>query len=419
MGGRLTAVAALLLAAILLSGCNGSKETDQVAYVVGIGLDKAEDRKIRVTYQLAIPRILGGEKSDGSESTTSIITLKTANLAEAYNLIGTQVSRSTNTAHARMFIIGSELAKEGVGDFIASFTRYREFRGTMYFLTVKDGTAEEFIGSLKSVLEVLPSKYVEGMMLTAEESGYYAPTFIHHFVTRLKGGTAAPYTALVAVNPMTGRDRPSNPKISGERAEEYTAGNTPVTGKAVPANFAGSALYREGKLVGTLTTNETRMAEILQGRLKRSFLPLTDPLAPDEAVNVRFRLKEKPQIRAALQEGRFHVMVHLEGEITSIPSGIHYEAPEFSKRLEDQVSAYVHDHIMQMIVKTQELKCDVAGFGYSARHLYYSYPEWRKASATWNEEYGRAEIAVEVKTSLRRTGLLWQTRPNFRDQSGQ
>ena len=422
MGGRLKALTILLLAALLLSGCNGSKETDEVAYIIGVGLDKAEDRKIKVTFQVAIPHTLGSEKGlEDPQAAARQVTYTAPNLAEAYNLADIQLSRSSNTSHTKMVVFGSELAKDGVGDFMASFLRYREYRGTVYILTVKDGTAEDFIRNIRSSLELLPSKYVEGVMLIGKETGYYPTSYIHTFYTRLTGKSAAPYTALVAVNPMTGRDRPEGILLPGEIAKEYTAGNIPTQGKVIPVNFAGTALFREDKMVGTLTTEETRMLQILLGHLKRAFQPMVDPLAPDKPMNVRIRLREKPKIDAALRDGRyqFHVAVHLEGEITSIPSGINYENSESRKQIEDYLSKLIQAELMKVLAKTQQLQSDVVGFGYYARHLYGSYPQWQKAREHWIEDYSQAEITVTVKTSLRRAGLMWQTLPIFSDSSGE
>ncbi len=151
MRGRVAALAVLLLAALVLSGCNGSKETDDVLYVIGIGIDKADNRMIKVTFQFAIPRALGaGGSSGGSDSkeTSAIITFTAPSIAEAYNQANVILSRIPNFSHARMFIVGTELAKDGVGDVMASLNRYRQFRGSMYLLTVKDGTAEDFMKHL-------------------------------------------------------------------------------------------------------------------------------------------------------------------------------------------------------------------------------------------------------------------------------
>ena len=423
MGGRVAALVVLLLAALVLSGCNGSKETDDIVYIIGVGLDKADNRMIKVTFQFAVPRALGagGGGGGGSDSreTSAMASFTAPSIAEAYNQATTVLSRMPNSSHARMFIIGTELAKDGVGDIIASLGRYRQFRGSMYLLTVKDGTAEDFMKNLKSVLEILPSKYVEGMMLTSQESGYYPASSIHHFYARIKGKTASPYTALVAINPMTGKDRPGGRMIPGEKAEEYTAGNLPISGSIIPANFAGTALYCTDKLVGVLTTEETLMAQLLTGELKRTFLPLADPLAPDKPMNTIIKLREKPKITPSLTDGRyrFDVAITIEGEITSIPSGIHYEETTLRLQLEDHISAILRQNILKMLTKTQELRSDIVGFGYYARRLYETYPQWDQARERWEQDYSQAEIQVKVTTKIRRSGLTWKTMPIFSDPS--
>ena len=422
MRGRVAALAVLLLAALVLSGCNGSKETDDVLYVIGIGIDKADNRMIKVTFQFAIPRALGtGGSSGGSDSkeTSAIITFTAPSIAEAYNQANVILSRIPNFSHARMFIVGTELAKDGVGDVMASLNRYRQFRGSMYLLTVKDGTAEDFMKHLESILEILPSKYVEGMMLKSQEAAYFPDSSIYHFYNRLTGKSASPYTALVALNPLTGRDRPGGSKISGEKSEEYTAGNLPISGNIIPVNFAGTALYCTDKLVGVLTTEETLMVQILTGDLKRTFLPLADPLVPDKPINIIIKLREKPKITSSLTEGRYRfvVSVTLEGELTSIPSGIHYEQSNYRVQLENQISTVVGQNLLKMIHKTQKLRSDITGFGYYARHLYGTYPQWLQAREHWEEDYGQAEIEVTVTTKIRRAGLMWKTMPIFSDPS--
>ena len=420
MRGRVAALAVLLLAALVLSGCNGSKETDDVLYVIGIGIDKADNRMIKVTFQFAIPRALGtGGSSGGSDSkeTAATVSVTAPSVAEATNQINTISSRVPNFSHARMFIIGTELAKDGIGDIMASINRYRQNRGSMYILTVKDGTAADVMNNLKSAMEILPSKYVESMMLSSGESGYYPASLLHEFYTRLKSKSASPSTALVALNSLTGQHRPGGSKIPGEKAEEYTAGNLPISGKVLPANFAGTALYRSDKLVGFLTTEETLIVHLATGKLKRTLLSLADPLAPEKAVNIIIKLREKPTITPSLTDGRyrFDVSLTLEGEFTSIPSGIHYEQSAFRLQLEDHISAIVRQNILKMLAKTQELHSDVAGFGYYARHLYGTYAQWQQARVHWEEDYGQADIQVQVTTKLRRTGLMRQTEPIFPD----
>lgn len=406
----------VLCITLVLAGCNGSKETDDVTYILAIGIDKSRGSMLKVTYQYAISSALAKEASDGSQDKFGTTTFIAPSIAESLNLMGAFSSRLPNLSHVKMLVIGEEAAKSGVADVLASFSRYREFRDTVSIITVKDGTAAEILTNLKAVVELLPSKFVENMMLKAPDIGYTPPSLIQDFNSRLKGKSGAPYTALVAMNPVTGRNVPTGEKAEGEKAEEYTAGNLPTKGKSVPISFAGTALYRDDKLVGTLTTEETRMMMILTGELGRVFMTVSDPQVPDKPVNVFIRLRQKPTITASHEDGvyKFDVSVQLEGDITSLPSGVHYEDPKVKVQLDDQVSDVIAQSMRKMLRKTQDLGSDVVGFGFHARHLYATYPQWQEAAERWNDDYRRADIRLTVKTTLRRSGLMWQTTPVYK-----
>lgn len=413
MGYRKVLVTALLLISLLLTGCNGARETDEVAYVIGIGFDKHKDEMIKVTYQIAIARALGGEGSASSKESTVLLSVIAPSHAEARTLLKTTLGRTPNLSHNKVFFIGEELAKGGIGYVTAPLIRHRDFRGSMYLVTIQNGTAEDFIKKMQPKLEILPSKYVETMMLTSNEAGYYPQSFLHDFYSRLKGKSAAPYTALAALNSPSGRNAPEGVRSKGDKAFEYTAGNIPMTNHEATINFAGIALYKDDKMVGTLTTEETRMVQILSNKFPRGFLVISDPQSPKKLLHLNMRLGEAPKIKASVADKKyfFDVSVLLEGEITAIASATNYERPDLRQVLEEHISETIRHDIMKMLVKTQRLKADVVGFGYHARTLYATFPEWRSIGEDWNDHYSEAEIRVTVSTKIRRSGLMWQTTP--------
>lgn len=403
----------LVALALLTAGCSGARETDEVGYVIAMGIDKAPEKdKINVTYQLAIPRALAGTSDSESKEATEIITITANTAVEARNLLNTSIARVPNLSHIKVIILGEAIARQGVGDFVAPLQRFREFRGSMYVVVAHDSTAEDFIKKLTPRLEILPSKYMETMMLSNTENGYYGRSFLHDFYNRLKGGSAAPYATLVAVNPMDGKDLPTDKKRAGEKNDEYTAGNIPLTGEKAAANFAGLALFKADKMVGTLTNEECRMVSLLQGKnAPTCFLAVTDPNVPEKAVNIIFRLGRKPNTEITRQDGRFilDVNVMLEAEITSIPSAINYEMAGYKEQLEEQISQVVQGEMMNMLDKTRFLGTDPVGFGYQARALFRTFDEWREIN--WSESYSKAEFRVKVTTKIRRSALMWQSSP--------
>jgi len=405
---RLMLLTGLLIISILLSGCNGARELDQRANVVVIGLDKTEEEgMIRVSYQIAVPQIEDG-KSDARKATL-IITNTASSFAETRNLLNSEIALQPSVAHTKVIVIGEELARMGLDNAMSALMRYHEFRGSL-FVVVARGTAQNILEKNKPALTTSITKYYEEMLATGEDAGYFLGTSLHQYYTRRKSHSGQPYMALVAINPESGEGEISTKKVPGGKSDGFKAGDIPRSGGNA-MEFAGTALFSGDKMVGTLSTTETRMLAILLGRYSHGFLGVKDPLDSKSDVNVNLRLGSKPQLKVALVEGRpvIHVHILLEGEFSSIGSGINYEEEEYLDLLEAQINKVYQQEMMNFIKRTQELSADVVGFGYYLRPAFQSNKEYEDYK--WNEKYYQAEVNVEVKTKIRRSGLMLRTVP--------
>lgn len=410
-------IVVLLALSLLISGCVGSRETDDIAYVIAVGLDKAGEGMLEVTYQIALPRGQsgGGHGGGGEDKNFILSTVKATNLAEARNLLTSTMGRFPSLAHVKAFIIGEEFARQGIGDLIGPVMRFREFRGSIILIVVKD-TAKEFMNENNPKIETQLSKYYEGILFEDRESGFFLQTDIHDFYTRLKNPIGSPYAVYAGLNPRTGKSHPAGPKVSPEKTEEYTPGGVARSGEQNRPEFLGTALFRADKMVGSLTNEETRAVEILQGEFTRGFLVVEDPLMPKSSVNISLRLGQEPKIKLRMSGGKvsINVKVRLEGEITSIPSGINYEVEEYRKLLEAQISILMKYQMQKMLQKAQELRSDPVGF------IAYMRPEFKTdddlMQADLTELYSQAEFNLDVKTAIRRSGLMWRSTQIFGKQ---
>ena len=409
-------ITALLIGVMLLcSGCYGARETEDVAYVLVIGIDRTADGQLKATYQIARPRGAGGENGGGGgggkgEGGTWVInTFIAPTPSESRMLLKSTMSRFPNIGHVCALIIGEAAAREGIGNLMAYFMRSRDFRGTM-LLIVAEGTAEEYIKENNPKLETNVSKYYE-TLLSNMESGYYLRTDLHEFYLGLKAEGLSPYAAYSAANRLRGSDRPAAPPTPEQMGKPYLAGDLPRTGQGNPTEFAGLALFRGDRMVGVLDSDETRAVSILRGKGVRGYVGVVDPLKPEQYINIAFRLGDKPQINAALNDGNplYNVSVFLEAEILGIPSGINYELNENRVLLENQISQLFAGQIARMLRHTQTLGCDPVGFGLRLRPKFSDYNAFKQADFT--ALYQAAEIQVQVTTRIRRTGLDWQTSP--------
>lgn len=407
---RVKLLSALLLFCLLMSGCNGARETDAVAYVLAVGVDAAADNQLSVTYLIAIPRALGsGGESGGGEKVVEKVTVKAPSLVEAQTLLNASVGRAPNLSHVKIWVVGEKLARQGLANLIGPLTRFREFRGSMY-LVVARGTAKEFIDMNNPELELLPSRWAEGVLGISSESGYYLSSQLHDFYVRLKEPGGAPCTVLAGINPDTGKDKPSAAPTLPDRTPGYLPGDIAREG-GNPAALAGTAVFKGDKMIGMLTNVETRMLAILMGNFPKGFLTLADPRVPDQNVYLLMRLGSAPKIDVSLIDDvpEINIEVLIECELSSISSGTNYEADELRPEIEQQVSKAISLEMKNMLVKTQELEADVVNFGKYLRPKVRNYDEF--SAIDWNRLYPQAQIHIKVDAKLRRTGLMYKTMP--------
>lgn len=403
----------MLLVCVLLTGC-GARETDEVAWVITMGLDKADDGDLLVTYRIAIPNALAaGSEGGAGKETSTIETIKAPSLAESRNLLNTSLSRSVSLSHLTAIVIGEDLARSGVQDVLAPVMRFREYRGSI-FLIVARGQAKEVFEKNKPKIETLVSRWVHNSMQSTKETSYFLPVNLHQFYTRLKSNSGAPLAVGYGINPLTGQDS-GHDTPAGDKVKMYLPGDLPRQG-GNPIEFVGAAVFKEDKLVGFLETEETRALSIVLDEFPRGFMVLNDPLSPQHSVNVNVRNGRTPKISVDIsgEHPSINLDVFLEGEITAIPTGISYESTEYLTLLETQVSNVTHENIKNMLLRTQEWGADVVDFGYFIRPKFATLEELRNYG--WDKQFHQATFTIQVHTELRRTGLMRKTTPIRREQ---
>lgn len=405
---KLVLIIALVL---LLPGCWGYREVDEVAYIITLGLDKGEGNLLNLTAQVAVPQVIGGNAEGGSRGEgqpSEIISVEAATILGGLQMLSTSLSRRPSLQHTRSIVFSEELAREGIGHLLAPIVRFREFRRNT-FVAISRGNAREFLEKGQPVLETNPAKFAELLVATTRYTGFSPESQLHLFYNAAKSEAEQPVAMLVAV----GGDGIKENGREGRKHSEgvFLAGAVPREG-GNEIEIMGAAVFRGGRMVGTLTGDETIIYNMVRGKFKQGIFSFPDPNEPSRFIILNLLAERPTNINVSLKEQGpvIDVNISLEAEFISIQSNIHYDTSERYAEAEQVISRMLKLHADRLVRKTQkDFESDIFGFGKQARLNFLTWQQWEEYN--WLDMYPGAQVNVHFDIDIRRIGLLREMEP--------
>ncbi|MEH7236109.1 Ger(x)C family spore germination protein [Bacillus sp. JJ1562] len=393
---KVTRLSLIFSILFLLVGCWDMEEIDRRAYVLGIGLDKSDVKGfLKITYLISNPEagsaLNGG--GGGNEPTHEIITLNASSFIQSENLANAVIAKGITYDILDYFVVSEELARDK--DFIRYFydaTKDRDVRRDSKLIVTKE-KASTFIEQNKPKLETRRHEYFETLFKNATEIGFIPNSEINNFF-RI---TEADADLFISAYVTTEQD-----EITAKKNEDQhlIAGKMKVTGKTNPAQFLGSAVFKEGQMIGKLSVQETRLRQMLNKYVEKpSFLvSIPDPFIKDYWITARFTQVYSPQITVDVskQAPIIKVKLPIQADILTDHSMVNYaDDEEKRKELKNHIINGFEQRINDLVKRTQEeFKADLFGFSRVARRHFSSIPQWEKYD--WMTSYSDANISVTV-----------------------
>lgn len=151
---RILGVLVVLSILPLLSGCWERRELNQIAFVLGMGIDKAKNG-YQVSMQAVIPSDIEA-KGGGGGTTVTLYTCQGSTLYEAWRNFTLVSPREGYVGHVRVLVLGEELARSGIAETLDALKRSREMRTDYYVMVAKNAKASEVL-SVLTPLEKIPA----------------------------------------------------------------------------------------------------------------------------------------------------------------------------------------------------------------------------------------------------------------------
>jgi Ger(x)C family germination protein len=410
----------VLAGATFSTGCYDRVELEGMAFVVALGLDKGPNNTIDVTVRIAVPGEMGGSNGASSNAAqlggSRPITVRANTIAGALTLLNSTVERRVSLLHLTTIMIGENVAKEGVLNYVGPLVRMRDFRRTVTFFVVP-GEAREIFTSNQPVLEKSMSRFHESISEISRYTGLSLSNKLHDFMIATEEPNEDPVAPVMAINQKV-KQQSQDSGTNGQQAQTGTREET-MTGKKVSfkpgevvrmggnsLDFIGSALFRKDKLITYLDGLETRMLLMIRGELLRTQMDFPDPQQKDKFEVIEIKHARSPDLEINLDSDPIRISIRqkLEGDLIGVQSSIDYTEENNMRVLEKSVSTTLQNMEKQLMERIfHEYQAAPFMLFRHARSQFSTVQELEEYP--FREKLKTADVSVQVDLNIRRIGV--------------
>lgn len=272
----------LFAVVLLFSGCYDSREINETAYIIALGVDRTDKNAYTYTFQLANPLEMASgventEKKNPDSSVQNFV-VTAPDFYIAKNQLNNLLSKNVDMSHLKLIVFSKALENSEFLQHSQFLMHERQVRPHTN-VAVSTDTAEDFIKSVSPTLEANTAKYYELMGLRSDN--LYAPSVtISAFLDELSLDDGA------AALPLAHSAAKSNNNATEITDFWISTDNSQIQGN--DASMQGMAIFKSGEITGYMDCDSALIFNILSGKIKTCTVTLKNPA--DKTSNLVFRL---------------------------------------------------------------------------------------------------------------------------------
>jgi spore germination protein KC len=353
----------------MTTGCWDRREMDDLALIMGSGVDLTDSGLVEVSYQIALPTgIPSAVKSGGSQKQVVVISAKGNDLQEALGRVQQQMSRYV--------LIGENYARHGLNQIQDLFTRFPETRYNSYVLTAYGATAKEIL-SAPYPMELIPALAISKIQSSRQSFSVKFDQFLEAFSSP---GTSPVTAAIRIVRKGTNQE-----SVAIDRAAVYL-GN----------KLSGFTEPEELELLRWWIGDPYRLGFTIRAEPEdRDYKGTISVKASESEVHVHTKIIDgHPQAKV-----KFHTVV----KVVSNNTRLNLDNVKNRKNIEQLFSTKLQERIEGLLTHVQkEMKSDIFSLGEELHieHPYY----WKTIQDSWSEVFPEMKVDVEVEFHIEQLG---------------
>jgi len=384
---RLKVLCAIVALCLALPGCTPIRQVENQAYAIVLGVDM-EQGVCEIT--VLIPKIGGSSASaQGDQSTMAsgytVASARGPNYAEALENLKIALTRRLNLTQIKMVVVSENMARQD--DFLDVMTAlaqtYQLYTAANF--VVCEGNAKEFVSTQQPVIGTRISRALTARFESYEELGYIpSSTFADVWYDSLSVYSDPMATYASLASPDQENSKPQNDSSEAGKSGANSAVSVSGEIAQLPVEsentsfFYGSALFENGKMVGSLSGRQMQWISLIRGNLY--------------AMNVSqghhsVQLRRKSPTRIQVDLSQNPIVISLDVSL-SVANNAQYSDLQ-------AIYDFISDGIMDVINKCQSVACDPFGFANEAAMKFLTMEQW--LAFPWREAYKHANIQLNLE----------------------
>jgi spore germination protein KC len=390
---KMKRVAIILILAIFCltaSSCWSRRELNQLAIVVGLGIDKVGDQ-----YQVSLQMVNPSEVATQGEGTgrTPVILYKEKGktIFETIRRLTTLTPRKAFFAHLQMMVISEEVAREGVKKVLDFFWRDHEIRFDFFLVIARKRKAEDVLHVLTK-LERIPSRKLYSSLETAEK--YWAPVeaaTMDRFVRSLLSEGITPT--------LTGLTVEGNPQLGAQKE------NIENLSRNVTLKYSGLAVFKEDRLVGWLDEMESKGRNYIHDKVNSTVGSIPCPQEKKKLLTVEI-IRSDTEVIGKIESGKpaIYIDLSMETNLSEVQcSKLDVSQPDVIQQIEKAGEKKLKEILESSIYAAQKkYKADFLGFGEKIHQADPQY--WNKIKKNWDKVFVKLPVHLNIDISIKHTG---------------
>jgi spore germination protein KC len=364
---------------VILGGCWDREEINDIAIVLGIGIDQVKNGNIRLTVEIAVPRVIGSGQmggTGGDKEETIIRSGTGVTIADAIAQLQERLPRRLFWGHMKIVIFGEQAAKVGIREHLDFLIRHPQTRTRCNVFVGK--------GSAKSMLELIPpiEQSASEVLREMAESRTLMRKTAKETLQTLNSEAETVLLPMVKVLPP--------PK--GKKEIE-----------TIPFIYS-TAVFKKDRMIGQIDDYITRGVLWIRDEIKLAHVTAR---VPGERGNITSRMiRAHTDITPKHEKGRWKIIVNVTSEHDIILNGTKLDllSERNIQRIETELEKDIKRRMRSALDQLQkDMKVDVFGF---ADAIHKKYPSrWRHLKKRWNDVFPDLPVELNITVKVRRPGM--------------